>query len=128
MGMVETLELAAVAANSFESGGVNNTEVPNFVYRWTEREFEKAINSFDPAHRHQFRYFYSFLCCRKKLKYGVAAIAAKAFGALFPRQGNSCADLCSGPVSLNERDGRAEFSSPMLQMHPAILFAQCFAI
>jgi hypothetical protein len=33
----------------------------------------------------------------KKLQYGAAAIAAKAFGALFPRQGNSFAMICMKP-------------------------------
>lgn len=164
MGMVETFELAAVAGNNFEAGGVNNTEIPNFVYRWTEREFEKAINSFDPAHRHKFRYFYSlelphermrqYKSLSKKLQYGAAAVAAKAFGALFPRQGNSFAMICMKPDAgqglwpwiepgqkgptisrtyvreryrLNKRSGWAG-ASPSLQMHPAILFAQCFAI
>jgi hypothetical protein len=32
--------------------------VPNFVYRWTEREIEKTVASFDPGHQHVFRYYY----------------------------------------------------------------------
>jgi ubiquinone/menaquinone biosynthesis C-methylase UbiE len=107
MGMVETYEIAAVAGNSFEAGGVNNTDIPNFVYRWTEREFEKAISSFDPTSQHRFRYFYSlelphermrqYKGLGKRLQYRVATIAAKVFGALFPRQGNSFAMICMKP-------------------------------
>jgi len=107
LGMVETYEIAAVAGNKFESGGVNNTAIPNFVYRWTEREFEKAINSFDPASQYLFRYFYSlelphermrqYKSLGKKLRYGAVTIAAKLFGMLFPRQGNSFAMICMKP-------------------------------
>ena len=107
MGMVETYEIAAVAGNSFETGGVNNTDIPNFVYRWTEREFEKAINAFDPTSRHKFRYFYSlelphermrlYKGLGKRLRYGAVTVVAKVFGALFPRQGNSFAMICVKP-------------------------------
>ncbi len=30
-------------------GGVADTGVPNFIYRWTEREVEKTVASFDPS-------------------------------------------------------------------------------
>jgi ubiquinone/menaquinone biosynthesis C-methylase UbiE len=38
-----TYEHAAVYYNDCKYGGVNNTEIPNFVFRWTEREVEKTI-------------------------------------------------------------------------------------
>jgi ubiquinone/menaquinone biosynthesis C-methylase UbiE len=40
------------------TGGVNNTEIPNFIYRWTEREIEKTINSYTPYAKHNFKYNY----------------------------------------------------------------------
>ena len=50
---VDPYELTAVVANGFASGGVRNTAVPNYVYRWTERELEKTIASNAPhARRH----------------------------------------------------------------------------
>lgn len=39
-------------------GGVANTGIPNFVYRWTEREVIKTIASFDPAHEPAVQFFY----------------------------------------------------------------------
>ena len=42
-GLVPQYEVEAVIGSGLQHGGVNNTEVPNFVYRWTEREFEKTI-------------------------------------------------------------------------------------
>ena len=38
LGVVDEYELTAVADNDFASGGVRNSPVPNYVYRWTERE------------------------------------------------------------------------------------------
>ena len=57
---VDPYELTAVVANGFASGGVRNTAVPNYVYRWTERELEKTIASNAPHARHRFRYFREF--------------------------------------------------------------------
>ncbi len=51
-------ETAAVAANKMVAGGVRDTGVPNYVYRWTEREVEKTIRSFSPWGRPRFLYRY----------------------------------------------------------------------
>lgn len=58
LGLSSCYEVAAVLGSGLSHGGVNNSEIPNFVYRWTEREFEKTINSFLPIGRHRFHYFY----------------------------------------------------------------------
>lgn len=58
LGMVEDYELTAVAASDFRAGGVRNTPVPNYVYRWTEREVEKTIASHAPHVRHRIRFFH----------------------------------------------------------------------
>jgi SAM-dependent methyltransferase len=52
-------ETAAVAANNCVAGGVRNTAIPNYVYRWTEREIEKTISSFCPWGRPRFIYRYA---------------------------------------------------------------------
>jgi SAM-dependent methyltransferase len=59
LGFVAEHEVVAVINNAFVSGGLNNTEVPNYVYRWTEAEFSKTIRSFNPIGRHTFRFFYA---------------------------------------------------------------------
>ena len=51
-------ELAAVAGQGLEAGGVANSSTPNFVYRWTEREIEKTLASYAPHVRHRVRYFH----------------------------------------------------------------------
>jgi ubiquinone/menaquinone biosynthesis C-methylase UbiE len=58
LGVADEYELTAVADNAFSSGGVRNTGVPNYVYRWTEREVEKTIRSAAPHARDRFVWFH----------------------------------------------------------------------
>ena len=58
IGALEQYELTAVAANDFAAGGVQDTAVPNYVYRWTEREVEKTIASYVPHERHRILFFH----------------------------------------------------------------------
>lgn len=51
-------ETAAVYYNGGRYGGVNNTDIPNFVYRWNEREIKKTISSYAPYARHEFQWRY----------------------------------------------------------------------
>jgi SAM-dependent methyltransferase len=59
LGLTQVYEHAAVYYNDFKYGGVNNTHIPNYVYRWTEREIEKTIKSYAPHARQQFFYEYA---------------------------------------------------------------------
>ena len=59
LGFGDEYEWSAVAAHGCEGGGVRNTSVPNYVYRWTEREVEKTIASHAPQARHRIRFFHS---------------------------------------------------------------------
>ena len=49
-GLAGVYEHDAVADGGGTTGGVDGTGVPNHVYRWTRREVEKTIASFDPGH------------------------------------------------------------------------------
>jgi SAM-dependent methyltransferase len=55
---VQTYEHAAVFYNGCRYGGVNNTDIPNYIYRWTEREVEKTIKAYAPYADHNFHYDY----------------------------------------------------------------------
>jgi hypothetical protein len=59
LGIGQEYEVAAVVANGGEYGGVENSAVPNYIYRWTPREVEKTIQSYAPHARHMYRYFYA---------------------------------------------------------------------
>jgi len=41
-------EISAVIGNHFQCGGVDNTQVPNFLYRWSNREVLKTASSYMP--------------------------------------------------------------------------------
>lgn len=38
-------------------GGVDDSMVPNYIYRWTRREVEKLVRSVDPAREPKLRFF-----------------------------------------------------------------------
>lgn len=109
-GLVPDYEVEAVIGSGLQHGGVNNTEVPNFVYRWTEREFEKTIASFNPQGPCRFRYFYSMNLPIARVAMGgsrlkslavrLAVPVAKLLGWVAPKQGNSFCMVASKP-----RDG-----------------------
>lgn len=49
-GVVGWYELAAVVADGYDTGGVDGSGVPNFVYRWTRRDLYKTVATYDPAY------------------------------------------------------------------------------
>ena len=109
-GFSQTYEHSAVYYNECKYGGVNNTEIPNYIYRWTEREIEKTIQSYDPYYVHKFIYRYGanfpatseleskamlkviFLKCMRPLY--------QVFIKLFPRQQNLFAFFIEKPNKL----------------------------
>lgn len=44
-----------------EHEGIINTSTVNYVYRWTRRDVEKTINSYNPALKHKIIYYRSFV-------------------------------------------------------------------
>ena len=102
--IVEKYEISAVVGdNNLQYGGVRNTGIPNYVYRWTEREIMKTISSYAPYAKHSFKFFYSLrlpfdgiLLRRKftlKLLVMIAAPFIKIFTVIFPKQCNQLAIL-----------------------------------
>lgn len=99
LGIVDDYELTAVVAAGFASGGVRNTAVPNYVYRWTERELEKTIAAYAPHARHRFRYFrelelpHSLFAMRRNPLWRLAMRAAEPVAAAVARVVPSQANL-----------------------------------
>jgi len=124
-GLVPEFEVEAVIGSGLSHGGVNNTEVPNFVYRWTEREFEKTIASFHPEGPCRFKYFYSMNLPTARvamsgsrlraLAVRLAVPVAKVLEWLVPSQGNSFCMVARKPREgelwpwLEKRDGKVGF-------------------
>ena len=100
-GFVADYELEPVALSEGKHGGYRNSAIPNFVYRWTEREVEKTVNSGFPAYEHKFHYFYRFRLPTGRLSLSrnpMMRIGIKAIGVVVPliemffrKQGNQFA-------------------------------------
>ncbi len=58
LGFSEIYEYSAVESDAH--GGVDNTNIPNFVYRWTEREVIKLINSYKPLNKYKIYFDYDY--------------------------------------------------------------------
>ncbi|GHT89148.1 hypothetical protein FACS1894137_17960 [Spirochaetia bacterium] len=97
LNFLETYE-TSIYINDYKYGGVNNTEIPNFIYRWTEREIEKTIQSYSPycKSKYIYRYGTAFPCIpefqrRRSFKYYFLEIIRPVsfiFFKLFPKQQN----------------------------------------
>lgn len=57
-GFTQTYEYSAVWKSGGLSGGVRNSEIPNYIYRWTEREIEKTARCALPWGEPVFDYRY----------------------------------------------------------------------
>lgn len=88
MGLVEEYERTAVASEGYTAGGMRNGPVPNFVYRWTERDARKTVESAFPHRVNDIRFFYDV---RTPRAHPVLGMLAKILHRVFPRQCNSFA-------------------------------------
>ena len=99
MGLTESYEESGITADG--RGGVADTGVPNFIYRWTERDVQKTIASYDPVRSALIRYFYDMRIPVQRFtrsgNYVLRAIAimveplSKVFAAVAPKQCNEFA-------------------------------------
>jgi ubiquinone/menaquinone biosynthesis C-methylase UbiE len=106
-GLSPSYEHLAVYYNEGKFGGVNNSEIPNYIYRWTEREVEKTINSYAPYAQHDFAYNYGSdepfsasvekKASLKKLIISTAKPAYRLFIKIFPKQQNLFAFFIQKP-------------------------------
>jgi hypothetical protein len=129
LGLVATHELEPAFLSNGTIGGYRNGPIPNYVYRWTEREFEKLIESYAPEHQHAFvyRYCYSvpserFAMARSPLlrMFGSALlVAARIAEWALPKQGNGFAFAARKNVSLQpwleQIDGETRFRLSYLE-------------
>jgi SAM-dependent methyltransferase len=124
-------ETAAVAANSGVAGGVRNTAIPNYVYRWTEREIEKTISSAYPWGRSRFIYRYALRIPWGRLRMMNTRMflwlvrllqpVLELFFRCFPKQANGFAFIVLKPQApddlqpwLEVRDGQVRTSQAWL--------------
>jgi len=120
LGLSPEYELEAVIDHRFKYGGVDNKPIPNFIYRWTESEFEKTLNSFDPVGPRRYRYLYDLnlpydaaAFKKSRLKYWVIKLAyfpLRLALRVFKKQCNTLAMVATKPSRLwpwlKKEDGR----------------------
>jgi SAM-dependent methyltransferase len=68
-GRVPLYEAAAVRSHNFRFGGVRNSCVPNYIYRWTESEVEKTIASYAPQAPHRICYYHGLRIPEERLPF-----------------------------------------------------------
>jgi len=96
-----TLDYETNSVTPDGKGGVAESGIPNFIYRWTEREVRKTISSFDPIRAHNIKFFYDlripiqrFTQSGNRILYAIGISIeplSKIIAKLFPRQCNEFA-------------------------------------
>lgn len=99
LGLTMDYEVNAIDAHG--RGGVANSAVPNFVYRWTERSVLTTIASYDPARVPEIEFFHDLRLPIQRLARSQQTILrllalgiepmSKLFAALAPSQCNEFA-------------------------------------
>jgi ubiquinone/menaquinone biosynthesis C-methylase UbiE len=104
-------EVEAVVGHGYEFGGLRNGPIPNFVYRWTEREVAKTLASFDPRGPIPIRFFYGlrlptlrrdFLKSGfKRMMLAASFVPTRIIFAIARRQGNEFAFWIGKPSAMH---------------------------
>jgi SAM-dependent methyltransferase len=127
-------EVESVIACDCRAGGLNDTEIPNYIYRWTEAEFTKTIRSFNPLGKHTFRFFYELNLPyshaemkKSKLKLRIVQLTEPVLRALtriFRKQCNSFAMVALKPSIPEElwpwltgNEGQVHFNRDYAEAH-----------
>jgi SAM-dependent methyltransferase len=58
LGLTPDYELEPALLSNGQYGGYRNTKIPNYIYRWTEREVRKTVNSMLPYVETDIFFFY----------------------------------------------------------------------
>lgn len=100
-------EHSAVFYNGGDHGGVGNGPIPNYIYRWTEKEIVKTIHCNAPYARHEITFMYRMRVPwaqlrgrRNKTLHSIVRLAQPALKFIelcFPRQSNNFAALVLKP-------------------------------
>jgi SAM-dependent methyltransferase len=108
LGLSPEYEVEAVVGSELERGGVDNSAIPNYIYRWTEDELMRAIKSYDPRGRHRVRFFYELnlpyeLADWKKSKFKLKLVKGvdpciRAVTRVFKKQCNTLAMVVLKPA------------------------------
>lgn len=98
IGFGQNYEIDSVVKNDMKFGGVANTRIPNYIYRWSEHDVSKTAHCAMPWGNPFIQYFYAMRFNRRRYREMrnpifriIASTAGPALSALqkvFPRIGN----------------------------------------
>ncbi|WP_406685334.1 class I SAM-dependent methyltransferase [Seonamhaeicola sp. MEBiC1930] len=98
LGLTTTYEIEPCILSGGKSGGLRNSHIPNYIYKWTENEVKKTTNSYLPHHKHKFHFYYDLKVpiqrlsmsknLLKKIAAQIGAMVLPVFVLLFKKQGN----------------------------------------
>jgi SAM-dependent methyltransferase len=134
LGLSQVYEWGAVVSNGCEAGGMRDTQIPNFVYRWTEREVEKTVATYAPHARHRIEYARGNAAplhatsgwSLKSLMFRLLIPVYRLFVMLFPSQQNMFAFKIEKPTLPNDLQpwltmagGEVVFDRKWAETHPS---------
>ena len=67
LDLAPSYEIEPCVLSNGTYGGVRNSHVPNYVYKWTENEVKKTVNSYLPQYKHTFYFYYGLLVPTERL-------------------------------------------------------------
>lgn len=90
-------ETAAVFYNDLKYGGISNSAIPNYIYRFTAGDIRRTISTLNPAARHQFRFWYAtqIPAAADRMKNPVVRFGLLAFGGALKLAGDICPFLAN---------------------------------
>ena len=105
LNLAEEFELSSVKNNS---GGLLDKGIPNYVFRWSEREILKLLNSYNPEKIHSIKFSYANDLTNIKSKRKIFDVTlriiiffAKIFFLIFKKQQNCLSIFINKSLSKN---------------------------
>jgi hypothetical protein len=110
LGMAPSYEIEPCVLSNGKLGGVRNSQIPNYVYKWTENEVKKTVNSYSPQYQHKFNFYYGLLVpidrismsknILKRIFAYIGKVILPIFTFFFKKQGNLFAFIIEQNVKL----------------------------
>lgn len=127
LGFGQDYEHAAVYFNDLKWGGVENTEIPNYVYRFRADDVVQTANTYNPIARHDCKFWYATRFPTRLLSVSnpliripskLLAPVFEFFGRTFPALANNMAFYIKKPAVpgdllpwLEQRDGEVRLNA-----------------
>ena len=91
LGVGQEYETAAVFYNDLKYGGVANTQVPNLVYRYTQDDIMRTVQTYAPIARHRCRFWHTTRISERlgRMKRPFPRMFARLAGSTLPIMGRA---------------------------------------